>query len=237
MVVEGGIRLGLMSIKNVGPATCSVIEEYRPFESYEDFDQRVPRQACNITARAALIMAGAFDQWGKRDDFTEEHIDICERDLLGMSLTSVHSIAAYSDAIEGHFWTEDEFDEAEDGTRVAVVGEVSEVKEWQDSRGGGMAFVDLVYGPNRYSCTVFASLYDIYSDLINSRRPLLVMGVKNTHNGRAGIRVESMPVTNDEDWMAPIVDLGNYVDLLGDQEEQFATDSVYPEDLEELANI
>lgn len=594
-VVEDGIRLGLRSIKNIGPATCAAIEEFRPFESYEDFEKRVPRAAVNITARASLIMSGAFDRWKMRDQFTEEKIDECERDLLGMSLTSIHSIAAYADAIEGHFWTEDEFDEAEDGTRVAVVGEVSAIKEhvdkkaladgtpvltpdgyreiqdleigdlvvgsdgmpttvlgvwpqgecdlyeveltdgtkiecdgdhlwtticnnwkhkgygyrthktsylatlsqtlhlplpsrpvqflpkpepdidpwlvgallgdgcisqdraiaiicseqemvdrvrdslpddcelmfqgqyhyrvrrrpdfayiregqghpglpshslikWTRSVGmqgskalnkrvpeemlygspetrlavlqgladtdgcvmrlaqgsvctissglasdvrhlvlslGGrcrtfrtrassvkisqargkdviarhdsyqttfsipgiipfrltrkvdhyksdlelrkehrdwrtiksitpsrrgkatcitvsakdgqfmttnmvlthnsntMCFIDLVYGPHRYSCTVFASLYEVYRDLIHSRRPLLVMGSKNTYNGRSSVRVESLPTTNDEDWMAPIVDLGMYVELIGDQEEQFVTDSIYPEDLDE----
>lgn len=232
-VVEDGIRLGLRSIKNIGPATCAAIEEFRPFESYEDFEKRVPRAAVNITARASLIMSGAFDRWKMRDQFTEDKIDECERDLLGMSLTSIHSIAAYADAIEGHFWTEDEFDEAEDGTRVAVVGEVSAIKEHVDKKQNTMCFIDLVYGPHRYSCTVFASLYEVYRDLIHSRRPLLVMGSKNTYNGRSSVRVESLPTTNDEDWMAPIVDLGMYVELIGDQEEQFVTDSIYPEDLDE----
>lgn len=235
-VVEGGIRLGLQSIKHIGPAACAAIEQYRPFIGQSDVECRTPSRALNVTARAALIMAGAFDRWGARDIYTEEHIDKLERELLGMSLTSVHSIAAYADAIEGHFWTEDEFDEAEDGTRVAVVGEVSGVKEWTDSKGGTMAFVDLVYGPNHYNCTVFASLYDVYKDLINSRRPLLVMGAKNTHKGKAGIKVESLPTTNDEDWMAPILDLKEYVSMIGDQEEQFADDSVFPEDLEQLAS-
>lgn len=233
-VVEGGIQLGLMSIKNIGPASCAAIEEHRPFSSYEDFEKRVPARACNITAKAALIMAGAFDEWGKRDQFTEDHIDECERDLLGMSLTTVHSIGAYADAVTGRFWTEAEFDEAEDGTRVAVIGEVAGVKEWTDSKGGCMAFVDLVYGPNRYSCTVFASLYEVYQDVINSRRPLLVMGTKNTYNGKVGIKVEGLPVANDEDWIPPVMDLGMYVDLIGDEAEELAGDSVYPEDLEEL---
>jgi DNA polymerase-3 subunit alpha len=234
-VVEGGIRLGLQSIKHVGPAACTAIEQHRPFIGQSDVECRVPSRALNVTGRAALIMAGAFDRWGARDIYTEEHIDECERDLLGMSLTSVHSIAAYADAIEGHYWSENDFDEAEDGTRVAVVGEVCGVKEWIDSKGGTMAFVDLVYGPNHYNCTVFASLYDIYKDLINSRRPLLVMGTKNTHKGKAGVRVESLPVTNDEDWIAPIIDLAAWVDMLGDEAEQLAGDSVYPEDLAEAS--
>jgi len=232
-VVERGIRLGLESIKNVGPAACAAIEEHRPFESMGDVERRCPATAVNVKTRASLVMAGACDRWGMRDDYTEEFIDERERDLLGMSLTSVYSIAAYADAIEGRFWTEDEFDEASDGTRVAVVGEVTNVKEYVDKRGGTMAFVDLVYGPNHYNCTVFASLYEIYKDVIDSRRPLLVMGAKNTHNGKTGIRVESLPVLDDADFVPPICDLSTWVEMIGDESEQLAGDSVYPEDLAE----
>ena len=146
-VVEGGIRLGLEAIKNIGPATAAAIEEHRPFASMQDIERRVPAQAVNVTARASLVMSGACDRWGMRDRFTEEHIDECERDLLGMSLTSSHSIAAYSSAIEGRFWTEPEFDAEEEGAWVTVIGEVSAVKEHVDKNGATMAFVDLVYGP------------------------------------------------------------------------------------------
>jgi DNA polymerase-3 subunit alpha len=232
-VVDDGIRLGLEAIRHIGPRTACALEEHRPFESMDDFERRVPRGAVNITARAALIMSGACDRWGKRDQFTEEYIDEIERDLLGMSLTSTYSIAVYADVIEGRFWTEPEFDSAGDGTRVAVVGEVAGVKEWNDKKGNRMCFIDLVYGPNQYSCTVFASLYEVYKDLIQSGRPLLVTGAKNTYKGRAGIRVESLPVYNEDEWVAPIMDLATFVEKFGDQEEQLANDSVYPEDLQE----
>ncbi len=232
-VVEGGIRLGLEAIKNIGPATAAAIEEHRPFASMQDIERRVPAQAVNVTARASLVMSGACDRWGMRDRFTEEHIDECERDLLGMSLTSSHSIAAYSSAIEGRFWTEPEFDTEEEGAWVTVIGEVSAVKEHVDKNGATMAFVDLVYGPNQWSCTCFAGLYETFKDLISSRRPILVTGVKSTYNGRSSVQVQGLPA--EDGGGAPIMDLGSFVQLVGDQEEALAGDSVYPEDLVEAS--
>lgn len=236
-VVSGGIRLGLEAIRNVGPAAAKTIETYRPFASMEDLERRVPRGALNITARASLIMAGACDRWRARDHLDEDLIDEKERDLLGMSLTSAYSIAAYADAIEGRFWTELDFDAAADGTRVAVVGEVAAVKEWEDSRKQTMAFVDLVYGPNQYSCTIFAGLYEQYRDLIQSRRPLVVAGSKSTYKGRSSIRVEGLPVAHEEDYVPPIMDLATFADLVGDEAEQFVEDSVYPEDVQESLEL
>ncbi len=233
-VVDDGIRLGLEAIKHIGPAASAAIEKYRPFSSYEDMEARVPPRHLNVTSRAALVMSGACDRWKKRDRFTEERIDEMERELLGMSLTSVHSIAAFADVIEGRFWTEDEFDAAEEGQRVTVVGEVVAVKDHVDKNGNIMCFVDLAYGPNRWSLTVFASLYEDYGELLHSKRPILATGSKSTHKGRSSIKVESLPNADEGAWVAPIIGLEEFVEMVGgagDDAESDAMDSVFPEDL------
>ncbi len=233
-VVDEGIRLGLEAIKHIGPAASAAIEKYRPFESYEDMEARVPPRHLNVTSRAALVMSGACDGWKKRDRFTEEKIDEMERELLGMSLTSVHSIAAFADVIEGRFWTEDEFDAAEEGQRVTVVGEVVAVKDHVDKNGNIMCFVDLAYGPNRWSLTVFASLYEDYGELLHSKRPILATGSKSTHKGRSSIKVESLPNADEGAWVPPLMLLEDFVEMVGgagDDAESDAMDSVFPEDL------
>lgn len=235
-VVEDGIRLGLEAIKNIGPAAASAIEEHRPFASYEDFVARVPARAVNITGKASLVMAGAFDRWGKRNQFTEDKIDELERDLIGMSLTSVHSIQRYASVIDGRFWSEDEVDASPDGTRVTITGEVTGIKEIIDKKSGTMAFVDLAYGPNQWSCTMFSYLWAEYEELVKSRRPLLITGVVDTYDktGRRSIKVESLPPDADGDFVPPVLDLGDFVSMLADIDESQAADSVYQEDLEEL---
>jgi DNA polymerase III alpha subunit len=86
---------------------------------------------------------------------------------------------------------------APEDTPVAVAGEVTAVKEWIDKKGETMAFVDLAYGPNHYSCTIFSHLYGEFAELIASRRPLLVTGEKSTHNGRVSIKVKGLPPDAD----------------------------------------
>lgn len=239
-VVEGGIRLGLEAIKNIGPAASAAIEEHRPFESYQDFEKRVPPRAVNITGKGALVMSGAFDRWGMRDDFTEDRIDELERELLGMSLTSVHSIQKYAGVIDGRFWTEDEVEAAPDKTRVTIVGEVVGMKEIVDRKGNPMAFVDLAYGANQWSVTAFSYIWAEFEELVKSRRPLLVTGVKETYVNeekginRTSILVESLPPDASGDFTPPILDLGDYVAMLGDEQEDLMGDSVYAEDLAEM---
>ena len=232
-VVDGGIRLGLEAIKHVGGRTASVLIEHRPYSSYDDLDRRTPSMPVNITAKAALVMSGACDRWGARDKFTEERIDELERELLGMSLSSIYSIAQYASVIDGRFWTEDEVESAVDGTRVAVAGEVAGVKQIIDSKGHEMAFVDLAYGANHYSITLFSYLWAEFKELINSRRPLMVTGEKNTHNGRVSIVAKSLPPDDSGESTPPVMDFQQYVEMIGDQDELLADDSVFPEDLAE----
>jgi DNA polymerase-3 subunit alpha len=46
-----GIRLGLEAIKHIGPAACTIIEEFRPFVSYEDLEHRCPSKL-NVQGKA-----------------------------------------------------------------------------------------------------------------------------------------------------------------------------------------
>lgn len=236
-VVENGIRLGLESIKHIGPASAASIEEHRPFVDYADFERRVPRGACNITGRGALVMSGAFDQWRLRDDFTEEKIDVLERELLGMSLTSVHSIQRYADSIEGRFWTEDEVEAAPDDTRVTIMGEVTGIVERVDVCGNDYAFVDVAYGPNTWNVACWNYIWSEYKELLQSRRPLMITGIVSRYTnqekgivGRLSIKAEGLPESAAGDFFPPIMDLGEFVGAEADYEEA-AHDSIYQEDL------
>lgn len=234
-VVDGGIRLGLEAVKNVGPAGARAIVEHRPYSGYEDLDARVPAARCNITAKSSLVMAGAFDRWGMRDEYTEEAIDERERDLLGMSLTSTYSLVQYADIIERRIWTEDQIEEALDGTRVIVAGEVTRVDEKTDKRGGLMAHVDLAYGPDTWRCTFFAGIYEAYAELLATRRPIMITGLKDTFNGRVSIRVQRPDKRDPGDQTEPdlpaVMDLQELADALADEAEELAADSAVPEAL------
>ena len=68
-VEEGGIRFGLVAIKNIGRGfILSVMEERRraPFRSLQDFCERMGGGEINKRAVENLIRAGAFDSTGAR---------------------------------------------------------------------------------------------------------------------------------------------------------------------------
>jgi DNA polymerase III alpha subunit len=153
-------------------------------------------------------MSGACDRWGMRDRFTEEHIDECERDLLGMSLTSDVLDRAVPVRHRRQLLDEPTRSRWRRTTRRwRSPARSTAVKEWIDKKGETMAFVDLAYGPNHYSCTIFSHLYGEFAELIASRRPLLVTGEKSTHNGRVSIKVKGLPPDADgKVGLPPIMD-------------------------------
>ncbi len=75
---ENNIRFGLASIKNVGEAVITEIEEVRkekPFESFYDFCSRVDSKCLNKRTLESLIKAGAFSSIEKSRKQCLENID------------------------------------------------------------------------------------------------------------------------------------------------------------------
>lgn len=75
---ENNIRFGLASIKNVGEAVISEIEEERknkPFESFYDFCSRVDSKCLNKRTLESLVKAGAFSTIEKSRKQCLENID------------------------------------------------------------------------------------------------------------------------------------------------------------------
>jgi DNA polymerase-3 subunit alpha len=68
-VEEGGIRFGLVAIKNIGRSFIQAVmreRETRPFESLHDFCERMQGSDMNKRAVENLIRSGAFDSTGAR---------------------------------------------------------------------------------------------------------------------------------------------------------------------------
>ncbi len=69
-VVDDGIRFGLAAIRNVGRSVLKALEQVReadgPFQSFEDFCERMYDHDLNRRAVEGIIKAGAFDSMGYR---------------------------------------------------------------------------------------------------------------------------------------------------------------------------
>ncbi|OPL07421.1 MAG: DNA polymerase III subunit alpha [delta proteobacterium ML8_F1] len=66
-VEEGGIRYGLLAVKNVGRGLLDAMIKERqtiPFKGFRNFIDRIPSSELNKRALEALIKGGAFDEFG-----------------------------------------------------------------------------------------------------------------------------------------------------------------------------
>lgn len=178
-VSNNGIRFGLSGIKHVGDVALDEIMTNRPYTSYEDFASKVVAKRCNKTVKASLVDAGAFDSMGERNALTDAQRGYQEKEVLGVALSSRGLDKALMGLVEERIWTEDEFEQASDGVTVTVGGEIINSRVIRTRKGDPMAFVDVAFGPNQYSCTMFPKIFEKYSDIIVNDELVLIKGQKD----------------------------------------------------------
>ena len=180
------IRFGLLGIKYVGPSTISAIKAARPFESFEELIQKVPRRQLNLRTRQHLLMAGAFDCWGGRTqwildedgDRIAEPVDLAimtewEKESMGFAVSKGDDLNLYREIIEQRITLDEDF---EDGEEVLVAGEIIYIKEHKTRSGDKMAFVTLDYFNKEYRLTVFPEIYERLQHLLVQGKVLMAIG-------------------------------------------------------------
>lgn len=174
---------GLASIKYVGDAAVTEILETRPYDSFEDLEDKVKKKRVGKRVKEFLIKSGALDSLGERASWSTEDKREGEIEALGVALSGSGELEKYADIIEERCNTEEEFEKMGDGDGLTVGGEVTSVKEITVKRGKfkgkQMAFVNLSYGVNQYECTFFTSQYIKYKKDLKVGTPVLVMGKKS----------------------------------------------------------
>lgn len=194
------IRFGLLAIKFVADAAIGQILEHRPFESWEDFYERVPKSKVNKRVKKALVEAGAFDTLGGRREWildeegnkkdqslTEAERTTLELDILGYALTTKSEIDKYRDLIRERTVPADELQDL-DKQEVMLGGEISKVKEITTKKGDKMAFVDMSFETDDYSLTFFPEKYGKYQHILSPGTALLVLGDWDKNNETTIVR-------------------------------------------------
>jgi DNA polymerase-3 subunit alpha len=171
------VRFGLYSIKNVGPVAVKELIENRPFENLEDLEARCVKQKVNKKVKDALLMSGALDSFGLRNDTIEEEKAIGEREYLGFTLSRASEIEQHKERIRGlkGFKESHELEDLDGGT-VFVGGEVVAIKEIKTRHGDPMAFIDLAFGTDEYSLTLFPEQYAKYASILSEGNAVVIKG-------------------------------------------------------------
>ncbi len=192
--VDGNaIRFGLLAVKNVGDAAISAIKPLRPFYSYEQFYNTVPKQKVNKRVKEALFDAGAFDTLGARDEWkldadgtanvtlldhklSDAQKAKMEKAVLGHSVTAKADVELYKDLIAARTYTMEELESFDQETDVVVGGEIVNVKEHTTKKGDLMGFVDLSFGTDEFSCTLFTEKYADYQHFLVPGNAVMMAG-------------------------------------------------------------
>jgi DNA polymerase-3 subunit alpha len=181
-ILEDLLLYGLESVKQVGPVTMQEILEKRPFDSYDDFCDKVEKKKVDSQAKQNLLWAGAFDSFGMRDDLTVQEKRQQELAALTVALTGAGESLQYEKIIDERINTEDEIENALEGSGIVIGGELISIQRHTiksgRNKGKEMAYASLAYKDNNYECTIFNKYWEKYSDLVVDGAVIMAHGRK-----------------------------------------------------------
>jgi DNA polymerase III subunit alpha len=170
------LRFGLKAIKQVGDIAAREIIANAPYNSYEDLCVRTSTRQVNKKVLDALVASGALDRFGMRDGWTPMEKSQAERETLGVSVSSAIEAEKYDAILKPRVWTEEELQEMPEKEPVVVGGEIDVVRQVKTKKGQEMGFIDLVYGDNEYSCTIFPGAWPTAKKVLSTATYVLVKG-------------------------------------------------------------
>lgn len=185
------IRFGLLAIKDVGQVAIGEILEARPFATYEDFYDGVPKAKVNKRVKKSLFESGAFDSLGGRTKWTidgeglaeriESPIDdttraSMEKQTIGFALSRADNNVTFNKLILERVDTVDELRAKDSGDECIIGGEIVALKEHKQKNGSNMGFIELAFGTDEYRTTWFADEYRRYQHILNEGTLILAQG-------------------------------------------------------------
>lgn len=173
---NNAILFGLRAIRNVGEKAVETIKEFRPYESIDDFIEKVPARRCNSRVRESLIAAGAFDCFGARKDWVAADVHRAEREFLGASLTVGKQVIKYRDVIVNRYFPEEETRSMHSGEGVIIGGEVVSSRTIKTKRKQDMCFLNIEFEDNKWRCVLFPDAWAQYESLIVLMIPVMIVG-------------------------------------------------------------
>jgi DNA polymerase III subunit alpha len=176
---DGGIRFGLSAIKYVGGAALEEILNKRPFKDLNDFESKIVRRRCNARVVLALTRAGALDIFGARQTWSNEERIAGERENLGFAPSASDVVGQYRDYIAERIETEQRFDDIGNRERIKAGGEIVGIRKIMTKHRQQMAFVDIAFGEDHWSCTFFPPVYARCECLLQEGSVVLVHGTKD----------------------------------------------------------
>jgi len=178
---SGNIVFALSHIKQVGKS-AALIEEMQPFSGVDDFFSRIPKRQVNKRVFMSLVGAGAFDEFGSRnevqenyfrlrkektypDPLTDEQWQEKESEVLGICLTRKPILLQYKSKIKQNRWST--IGEASNrGTSTMIFGRITNIIRKTSKNGNEMLVVTLSDDIDSMKFYVWSSAFMMFTRLV-----------------------------------------------------------------------
>lgn len=196
---NNALRYGLDGIKGISDKSSEQIMQLRPYSSLEDFEKQhsIKYSKVNKGHREKLLKVGALDSLGGRAGWSDTEKAAAEMELLGMALSPGGTLGENEQLVVERTHSEEEYNELEAGSNVAIGGQITEVKGVKTKKGKNpgqsMGFIKISLGLDSFQCTVFPQQWVINKHLLTVGNNVMIQGRKDER----GIIVNGMMTVDD----------------------------------------
>lgn len=171
------IRFGLTAVKGIGWAAITEIMDKRPFNSWDDFYERVAKAKVKSNQKIPLHNCGAFDSLGERLDWPMIAKAEQEKVYLGVMLSGESDIVRYQSLLEEYITPEEEWEaHAEAEEMIQVGGEVILVEDKKTKKGDDYARITLALGDTEVKVNMWKDTYGKFRHKIAEGSAVLIAG-------------------------------------------------------------
>lgn len=207
----------LSMIKGVKSAANYIVPN-RPFDSFEDFFNRVERRKVNLRVVSAMIYAGAFDRMPEAGEGNkaERRNRILRRykELRGEKTANLEDITlgriamletaslcignpdlvTYFKTIANQYdcLTIPEVSRKSEKSRVKTAGVILDFRPHTTKKGEEMCWITLGNGEHQISVTCWPDQYKGWKEFIKKEAVILVTGRTNTYNNRQSVIADTI---------------------------------------------
>lgn len=205
------IRFPISAIKGVGAKAVEAIIEHKPYDSLDDFVERVPKRNCNKKIVQILILAGAFDFYHPnrlmliqlyfdiRGEKPDAEVKVDRKTKIKIPKNSVDYdfyemlewerilLGSY---VSGHPLEQLEADTWKDkdpGSRITVVGKVYDHRNLEIKKGRSagrmMSIVNIDTVEGQLTVVLFADEFEKFRDKIRKNNIIKVTGKFGERDG------------------------------------------------------
>jgi DNA polymerase-3 subunit alpha len=192
---EEFIRIGMCSIKSFGEAACEEITLKRPFENFNDFNEKIEKSKCSKRAIVPAIFVGLFSCFEEdRVAVYTEYMDIRKEEVLDeikLQGGSKFNLTDPYDKIEellldipliSNPINDIEpigFNDMKKNTIFTTTAIIRKVKKHKDKNKNIMAFLELETADGYINCTMFSESYKTYKSFCKKDLICILKGKKD----------------------------------------------------------